>query len=144
MAGFSQETLDLHELTRQGKNFCECGTPKQMYYKPWCPLCEKPEIETIPTLNWIQCCDHIEALTGDVTTFDHEREPMMIEGYKDRMKDLCLDPDRWNNDTIQFWGFCSDDRENGDLTEQQIEDIDLFISTFGLEEYDHIYLDISW
>ncbi|MDD5150842.1 MAG: hypothetical protein PHC28_10270 [Flavobacterium sp.] len=33
-----------------------------MYYTPWCPRCEKPEIEMIPTLNLLQVLYHLEAI----------------------------------------------------------------------------------
>ncbi|MFA6198847.1 MAG: hypothetical protein WC679_00320 [Bacteroidales bacterium] len=55
--------MDIYELTRRGENICECcNKPKQMYYRPWCPRCEKPTIEMLPTLNLFQALYHLEAI----------------------------------------------------------------------------------
>lgn len=56
---------DIYELTRQGKNICSCGKPKVMYYKPWCPLCEKNEVvttRTITEVNYLKAMYTLEAL----------------------------------------------------------------------------------
>jgi len=50
---------------RAGKVKCEhCGDPLQMYYKPWCPRCDKPEPTQTKVLNFLQCIYHIEAMEG--------------------------------------------------------------------------------
>lgn len=39
-----------------------CGGKMEMYYGPWCPVCDKPEIKSISTLNLVQALDHLEAI----------------------------------------------------------------------------------
>lgn len=144
---FSQETLDLCEQTRQGKNICECGTPKQMYFVPWCPRCEKPKIKSIPTINLIQALEHIATITDDKDIMDENSAWKIIKkGYKQRMWDLFIyyDDPRLQNDVIYWWGFFDDSGVEEELTPEERADVNLFRSTFDLEDVDHIYLDISW
>ena len=121
MAGFSQKQLDEFELTRQGKNICECGTAKQMYFKPWCPICEKPKLEPIgDALNAIKSLDHIVVVTGD-------------EEYKRRMWNKWIQELDFNNDSWTWWWL-----EDGD------EDVELFRRTFNLEHDEEVMLYFSW
>ena len=49
-------------LCRSGKLKCPKGHKMKMYYTPWCPVCEPPEIENTPTINFIQMLEHLEAI----------------------------------------------------------------------------------
>jgi len=71
------ETLQLladitnrNELVRTGKVPCErCGRALEMYYRPWCPVCDKPEKQCLEELNLIQALSHLEAI-GNVGISD--------------------------------------------------------------------------
>ena len=48
-------------MTRYLDETCDnCGERKEMYYVPWCPLCEKPETKVRPTLNFLQVVYHLQ------------------------------------------------------------------------------------
>lgn len=56
-----QETLDVPHTNV----VCEkCGDEKEVYYDLWCPVCEKPELKPIQTLNLIQALRHVRAVSG--------------------------------------------------------------------------------
>ncbi len=59
--------LELNEQTRQGKNICpNCGHPKIMHYRPWCPRCDVYDaMFTMQVVNIIQVLDHFKTLDGD-------------------------------------------------------------------------------
>ncbi len=58
----NKELYREHELTRQGKNICSCGYPKEMYYNPWCPKCDIPKPEEVKIFNLIQVIKHLNAI----------------------------------------------------------------------------------
>lgn len=105
----------------------KCGRPLEMYYKPWCPVCDKPEKENLTCLNLIQCLNHIEAT-------NHRPE------YKDRMWKLLFDD--IHNDSYMRWVYNMD--EEWDFDEQTLEDITLFNETFDIKPDDNIVLEVSW
>jgi len=46
-------------------NCKECGGALDMYYRPWCPICERPEVKAVPTLNFLKVVKHLEAKYPD-------------------------------------------------------------------------------
>jgi len=118
---------DLFELTRNNKNICPtCNKPKQMYYQPWCPRCEKPEFETIKVLNLLQCLSHIESIGGL---------------NNDYMSHIIYDRYEYSNDTYFIFYPINDDARV-DEDEKFLEVYDALVDTFGIKE--KILFWVSW
>ena len=65
-----QRTEFLHSMYRS--SYCSsCGRIKEMYYVPWCPKCDKPEIEMKPVLNLMQAIRHVE-VKNPMLNINHE------------------------------------------------------------------------
>ena len=97
----------------------------EMYYEPWCPVCEKPEVERPPLINLIQALGHLEAVGHT--------------GIKDRFwSDNC---DYFKNDTA-IWLIALPASWDDERTEQQSSDLELLKTTFGVD--DATLLFISW
>ena len=71
------------------ENKCEkCETPKIMYYREYCPKCEKPKPKI--QYNLIECLYYIEA----------NGQP----GFKEKFWDMLLDEEEVMNDTaLKLW-----------------------------------------
>lgn len=121
---------NLHELTRQGKNICpNCGNPKEMYYKPWCRHCEKPELETVSRLNFIQSLRWMEA---------HGRP-----GIRDRLWDYFSD--EISNDSNFTLCFPDEDEKEymiEDGYQEVWDDLQALQSEFGLKK--SVLMHVSW
>lgn len=119
--------LEKLSLTRQGKNPCPTwGRPMEMYGKPWCPVCEKPELNG-RELNLIQALKHIEAVGHP--------------GFYDRMWNQLVEDYGFRNDS----GFllCFPERgERGEYDPRHWEDLQLIRATWGLE--DCVLMWVSW
>ena len=97
----------------------------QMYYIPWCPVCEKPSAENTPLLNLIQALDHLEAIGHS--------------GIKNRFwSDNC---DHLKNDTA-VWLTALPSSWDDERSKQQSLDLELLKTTFGID--DATLLFISW
>jgi len=120
------QTIDLYEKTRQGKNPCPtCGRPMQMYYEPWCPICEPPKLEGEPVLNLIQALDYLEAIGH--------------EGIKERLwRQLC---EHATNDTAFYFSFDSTDFL-GLVDDRYVVDLEILRIVFDLPQT--VLLFTSW
>ena len=98
-----------------------------MYYKPWCPTCDKPKIRTIQYLNLYKCLMYLEA---------HGHK-----GVHDRVWDHMVDQGLIKNDTKFGYHFPEEDEPY--MKEQQIADMRLIKDTWEIEE-DHIHFEVSW
>lgn len=108
----------LCEETRQGRNICPtCGSPKDMYYRPWCPRCEKPEPYTKQVFNLIQCLRHIAATTGIDRA---ELSALARDFWKGR----------WGNDKYVTWPTIELD-ERDEYDQRYLQFYDLMVSTFS-------------
>jgi hypothetical protein len=99
---------------------CEkCNNPKKIYYGAFCPLCDKPQIETKEFYNLFRCMYHIEALGNP--------------GYKKRMWENLSDQIQGNDSFIEIYNEeCDSD-----------EDIKLLFDTFDIKD-ESISLFVSW
>lgn len=88
-----------------------CGHEMEMYYRPWCPRCDKPEKKTVETLNLVQALRHIEVITGD----NHS-----LTGFKSRIWRYFCDSD-WmkGNDSFFHW---SPSEVTEDMTEEEVNE----------------------
>ena len=117
----------LYELTRQGKNPCrKCGKPLEMYYKPWCPHCEKPTLDSVPTLNLLQALRHLEAVGHD--------------GIKDRFWRELIEYAPIKNDTYFTMVFPAD--ADDAWSEEHYNDLMTLKRVFELG--DSIVMEVSW
>lgn len=109
------------------KNCEKCGKPMDMYYNPWCPRCDKPEIRTVQVLNFIQALRHLEAIG--------------YYGIKDRIGEILVD--RLHNDSYIDYAFPEEDEVDGEyLTKEMFDDLMVLKNTFGLG--DSIVFEVSW
>ena len=122
-----QTFAELCQLTRENKNICPtCNLPKTMYYKPWCPRCEKPEFESIKVLNLMQCLKHMEAL--DILR-------------KDDVWSTLIKRFEFSNDT--YFSFNVIKKEDRKYIDKEFLPIyDAFIKTFNIKE--NILFFVSW
>lgn len=110
-----------------------------MYYKPWCPRCEKPQRKSIETLNLIQALDHIETITNDVGT----KEKYHLDCYSRRIWEWLIKIEAIpSNDSYKM--FFRPEDEDSEYSEQLRNDIKLFCDTFNIDSKNGILLDISW
>jgi hypothetical protein len=124
----ADETWELHERTRQKLNICNlCGKPREMYYQPWCPRCDKPQAQFLTAFNFVQCLRHLE-VKGN-------------EGIKDRI---------WRHFEHQIHNDCylnlwiPSESEAKEYHEQSVKDLWLLADTFGLKKGDATLFRVSW
>lgn len=84
---------ELHERTRQGKNICECGRPKIMYFEPWCPICGKNDaLSSMPIVNIVQVFEFFIALDGSRCWIDGIWDSLMdFLDYPGNGSYVCVD-----------------------------------------------------
>jgi hypothetical protein len=99
------------------KELCEkCNEPKDMYYKLWCPRCDKPQLETQEFFNFIRCVRHIEVIGNP--------------GYKERVWNHIMDYVQGNDSMIT-------------LTNDESKDIKLLFDTFDIKQ-ESMNFFVSW
>jgi hypothetical protein len=101
----------------------KCGREKSMYYRYWCKVCDRPEVETLKSLNFIQCLEHLEALGHEGIhgkVWDHFR-------------------DEFKNDSSFTVFFPSEDEKD----EYLYSELTLIKKTWNIEE-DSILMHVSW
>jgi hypothetical protein len=102
------------------EQLCEkCNKPKQMYYKVFCPRCDKPQLETKSFYNLFKCMYHIEAIGSP--------------GYKQRLWENLSDQIQGNDSFIQIYEEECDENE----------DIKLLFDTFDIKE-ESVSFYVSW
>lgn len=107
-------------------NCQKCNRKMEMYYKLWCPVCDIPSVEMEPHINFIQCLDHIDAV--------YEKG-----FYRNNWKTFC--------EILEFRNDVSVSINPKYIIEEQEDHHEClvnFIKYMKLEQYDKIYLDISW
>lgn len=106
------------------ENKCpKCGRKMGMYYRPWCEICDKPEIKQMPVLNFIQAMEHLEAL-----------------GHTGIKRRLVVELE-FRNDSIFTLHFIEPGEEE-DYDPQYVADLELIKSTWGIDDF--ILFDVSW
>lgn len=108
------------------KNCPKCKRPMQMYYKLWCPICDIPVVETKPHINFIKCLDHIDSV--------YEKG-----FHRDNWKTFC-EILEFRNDTSVTINPKYIIEEQEDHNECLVK----FVKYMKLENYETIYLDVSW
>ena len=103
-----------------------CGNEKQMYYKLWCPVCDIPSVSMEPHINFIQSLDHIDAV--------YEKG-----FHRSNWKTFCEVLEFRNHSSVTIYP-----KEIMDDAEEQFECIVKFVKYMKLENYEKVYLDISW
>ena len=133
-----EDWKERNHLTRQGENLCPiCNRPKEMYYEPWCPRCEKPMLHAELTLNLMQALRHMEAIGH--------------QGVKDRLWDWIVIGDDTEkplrrNDSTFYLEFPPPEEKTmyeDEYTLQQLADLDLMKEIFGIEGRT-VLVHLSW
>lgn len=125
---------ELRAAQAKGEGMCEsCGKPLDMYYVPWCPICEKPKLKPVDTLNIVQALDHISELDGN-------------QKFRERFWNYLMDDSRFGNDVLLTYCFREVKEKEWDdkLTDRWLEDEARFREVFGLVGVDSVVLDVSW
>ena len=105
----------------------KCGRHMEVYGTLWCPACDKPKVENVPTLNLAQAIRHLEAIGHT--------------GISDRMWNKLVDEYGFANDTSFYLSFPKgDDRDCYDR--QYLSDLDLIKDTWGLD--DGVMMSVWW
>lgn len=110
----------------------KCNTEKQMYYKPWCPRCDKPMPHIKKCVNLIQTLNHLE---------------LDLPGIKDHIWEKMCDYDLIRNDSYTDFNpnyFGTDNAEhilNGD---KYTEALKAYLLSIGLGENEPFLWEISW
>ena len=123
------DSTQLHEAQEKGEGLCStCKGKLDFYYKPWCPICEKPKLEPgEPNLNLMRAIKHLEVIEGNGDLGDR------IWGY-------ASDDDRFSNDSLVTYYFAEAEYEKD---EQRVKDDQRFKEVFELEG-DSVLLSVSW
>lgn len=75
--------MDIDEQTRQGLNICSgCNKPKEMYYRPYCPTCEAPQLQSVQSINYMEILNYIERVYPDID--QEELRQYMTDTYEFR------------------------------------------------------------
>ena len=139
-----------------------CGGEKEMYYRTWCSLCERPKPKTTYTLNFLKVVRHIERLYPDIILSDDEAQERWREkprpiSHKDALWDLISD--RIRNDISITLGFKSWYEEQDDPDEdgrimhgehdytKAFEIMGLIVQEYEPEidgDFDNVLWEISW
>ncbi len=120
-------------------NCKECGDPKIMYYREWCPRCEKPERATVETLNLIETMYHI-----DRVIYDETNQNVDPPG-KDELWCLMSDYNYIKNDTyvsINFSDWCDDIKLDDNYSNEMKEYMRNIVKEFDITG--SIVWNISW
>lgn len=108
-------------------NLCpKCNQPMSLYNIPWCPRCDKPTIIMVPTLNFIQALEYIEA----------QGHP----GFKNRVWKYMND--YISNDT-STWLYFIKESERDEYGDGVYEDLKLIKDVFNIAT-DGIMVEVSW
>jgi len=108
----------------------KCNKEKEMYYKEWCPRCDKPEVKKIESLNLIQVLRYLEC-NG-------------YPGIKDRIWAYCADIYNFHNDSSFYLGFPDPDIDSRiDYENGVYDDLMTIKNSFNIED-DGILMDVSW
>jgi hypothetical protein len=117
---------------------CEtCNEEKVMYYREWCPRCEKPE----PKMNLLQAFYHI-----DRVIYDEHNQNIDPPG-KDALWHKMCDYGYIKNDTsvsLDFSSWLEDLREEGEDDKDMLTYMDHLVKAFELDQRDSVSWEVSW
>lgn len=108
----------------------KCGHELEMYYNKFCPMCDKPEVEVVKTLNLMRVLYYMEARHS---------------GFKDRFWNWFIEAYDFSNDTTIYFNFNYFDGESDLTAERRLIRLYLYAikKEFDIKE-NGIYFEISW
>ena len=129
-------------MTRWVEEICDnCGNQKEMYYGPWCSLCEMPQPKTITTLNLLQCFRFI-----DRNFFGCHDENVRLPA-REEVWQVISEWSGFSNDSTVYLPLVEalDPVENslGDLSDEAIKYIKVLVNTFDLDTRE-VQWEVSW
>ena len=142
----------------------KCGEQKEMYYRTWCPLCERPEAKQVPVLNFLKVVYHLERkypdrLVTDKQEWASRNDEVPLKSHKDSLWHLISD--RLRNDCYVAFAFkswaqeCDEPDEDGRIMSYDgsidytpgFELMQLIVDEFDDEvdgDFDQVLWEISW
>ncbi len=127
-----REFDSLHRLQLKGiiMELCEhCGNEKEMYYKPWCPRCEKPDVRGGQVLNLIQALRYIE-VNG-------------WPGFYNRVWRNLMDLDLIRNDSTFILELPTNEESRATYDPDWLDYLDTIRDIFRIQG-DSIIMEVSW
>lgn len=133
-------------MTRWLDEICEsCGEQKEMYYRPWCALCEPPEPVVITALNLLKAMRHV-----DRKVYGQKEDYPRLPG-REKVWDYLAEYMGLANDVVIGIDFpdiyddhCANTSQGGHLGLEGLKYIEDLINEFNLRDYKNMQWEISW
>jgi hypothetical protein len=109
------------------RDICKtCGREMKMYYRLWCPVCDAPSISMEPHINFIQSLNHIDEVYENGF-------------HRSNWKTFC--------DILEFRNDTSVSIQPKYIIEYEDDHDECLVKLvkyMKLENYEKVYLDVSW
>ena len=123
---------------------CEtCGEVLNMYYRLWCPRCEKPEAEQRPVMNLLQAMYHVDRIV-----YNELNQNVDPPGKRAFWLMMCesnmINNDSYFSTDFAEWYYEMVDHDNDPDYEIMRTYMKNFIETFELEGKGNLIWEVSW
>lgn len=118
-----------------------CNEEKVMYYREWCPRCEKPEPKQIQSMNLLQAFYHIDRVIYG------EHNTNIDPPGKDELWHLMCDYGYIKNDTsvkLDFASWLENMMKEGNDDKDMLAYIGNLVEAFELDKKGSISWEVSW
>lgn len=111
-----------------------------MYYREWCPRCEKPEPKTIVSMNLLQAFYHIDRVVYG------EHDTNIDPPGKDELWHMMYDCGYIKNDTSVKLDFASwlEDMKEDNVEEDILTYVGHLVEAFELDKKGSVSWEVSW
>ena len=128
------------------EDICEkCGEQKEMYYTPWCPVCDTPKPKIQHCLNLLQCYRHVDKKYFGIED-ENDRQALREIGHAE-VHDALMEWSCGANDVTVYLPILDASQgtdEIGELSEEAIEYLKTMVKAFDLEKYPNMMWECSW
>jgi len=125
---------------------CEtCGNQKEMYYTPWCPVCDVPKPKIQYCLNLLQCYRHVDKKYFGIED-ENDRQACRMCG-RDEVHNGLMEWSCGANGVTVYLPILDASQgtdEIGELSEEAIEYLKTMVKAFDLEKYPNMMWECSW
>lgn len=118
-----------------------CGDEKVMYYREWCPRCEKPQPKQVLSMNLLQAFYHIDRVIFN--EHDQNIDPPGKDALWHKMCDygyICND----TSVSLDFSSWLEDMKEDGEENEDMLVYMGHLVEAFELDKKGNLTWEISW